>query len=161
MAKKQKHTIEIDFLDLKTRFKAGKMSIEEVDHATCKLIAELAVLTVNGVTEINGVSIDLYKDRVWWIVEKAGLLPEYRDEEDFVDEGLDEEDDYYNDDDFEYSIEIVSNFRWNIKFKQQKIKLGLPALQVCFLYSSYDLLPSNFKYERTSGFCSTLSTAKG
>ena len=106
MAKKQKHTIEIDFLDLKTRFKAGKMSIEEVDHATCKLIAELAVLTVNGVTEINGVSIDLYKDRVWWIVEKAGLLPEYRDEEDFEDEGMDEEDDYYNDDDFEYSIEI-------------------------------------------------------
>jgi len=67
MAKKQKHTIEIDFLDLKTRFKAGKMSIEEVDHATCKLIAELAVLTVNGVTEINGVSI------VYTKIECGGL----------------------------------------------------------------------------------------
>jgi hypothetical protein len=34
------------------------------------------------------------------------LLPEYRDEEDDLDEeGLDEEDDYYNDD-FEYEIEI-------------------------------------------------------
>jgi len=104
MAKKQKHTIEIDFLDLKTRFKAGKMSIEEVDHATCKLIAELAVLTVNGITEINGVSIDLYKDRVWWIVEKAGLLPEYRDEEEEIDDEI--EDDYYNEEnDFDFEID--------------------------------------------------------
>jgi len=104
MAKKQKHTIEIDFLDLKTRFKAGKMSIEEVDHATCKLIAELAVLTINGITEINGTSIDLYKDRVFWIVEKAGLLPPYRDEEDDIEDDFDEEDDYYkvdDEDDFE------------------------------------------------------------
>ena len=104
MAKKQKHTIEIDFLDLKTRFKAGKMSIEEVDHATCKLIAELAVLTINGITEINGTSIDLYKDRVWWIVEKAGLLPEYRDEEEDIDDEI--EDDYYNEEnDFDFEID--------------------------------------------------------
>jgi hypothetical protein len=106
MAKKEKHSIQVDFLDLKNKFKANQLTTEQVDQITSKLIAEMAVLTVNGITEINGVSIDLYKDRVWWIVEKAGLLPEYRDEEDFVDEGLDEEDDYYNDDDFEYSIEI-------------------------------------------------------
>ena len=107
MAKKEKHTIEVKFLDLKTRFKSGEMSIEEVDQITCELIAELAVLTTKGITEINGTSIDLYKDRVWWIVEKAGLLPEYRDDEDFIDEEFDEEEDnYYNDDEFEYEIEI-------------------------------------------------------
>jgi len=107
MAKKEKHTIEVKYLDLKTRFKAGTISIEEVDQITCELIAELAVLTVKGYTEINGTSIDLMKDRVWWIVEKAGLLPEYRDDEDFIDEEIDEEeDDYYNDDEFEYAIEI-------------------------------------------------------
>jgi hypothetical protein len=107
MAKKEKHTIEVKFLDLKTRFKSGEMSIEEVDQITCELIAELAVLTVNGITEINGTSVDLYKDRVWWIVEKAGLLPEYRDEEDiFEEDGLDEEDDYYKDEEYEYAIEI-------------------------------------------------------
>ncbi len=106
MAKKEKHTIEIKYLDLKTRFKAGTISIEEVDQITCELIAELAVLTVKGYTEINGTSIDLMKDRVWWIVEKAGLLPEYRDEEDDLDEeGFDEEDDYYKVED-EYVIEI-------------------------------------------------------
>jgi hypothetical protein len=106
MAKKEKHTIEVKYLDLKTRFKAGTISIEEVDQITCELIAELAVLTTKDVTEINGTSIDLMKDRVWWIVEKAGLLPEYRDEEDEVeDEGFDEEDDYYKVED-EYVIEI-------------------------------------------------------
>jgi len=106
MAKKQKHTIEIDFLDLKTKFKANQLTTEQVDQITCKLIAELAVLTVNGITEINGVSIDLYKDRVWWIVEKAGLLPEYRDEDDDLDEDIEIEDNYYNDDDdFDFEID--------------------------------------------------------
>ena len=106
MAKKEKHTIEVRYLDLKTRFKSGTISIEEVDQITCELIAELAVLTERGITEINGTSIDLMKDRVWWIVEKAGLLPEYRDEEDFIDvSDEEEEDDYYKVED-EYEIEI-------------------------------------------------------
>jgi len=97
MAKKEKHVIEVKYLDLKKRFKAGEMSIEEVDQITCELIADLAILTEKNVTEIGGTSIDLYKDRVWWIVENAGLLPEYRDEdEDVVD---DVKDDYYNADD--------------------------------------------------------------
>lgn len=105
MAKKEKHPIEVKYLDLKKRFKAKEMSIEEVDLITCELITELALLTEKNVTEINGVSIDLYKDRVWWIVENAGLLPEYRDEEeDIVDET--EEDDYYKaEDDFDYEVD--------------------------------------------------------
>ena len=104
MAKKEKHPIEVKYLDLKKRFKAKEMPIEEVDLITCELIAELAILTEKNVTEINGVSIDLYKDRVWWIVENAGLLPEYRDEdEDIVDEI---KDDYYKvEDDFDYEID--------------------------------------------------------
>jgi hypothetical protein len=37
---------------------------------------------------INETPIDLFKDRVWWIIEKAGLLPEYKDEdeEDILDD---------------------------------------------------------------------------
>ena len=104
MAKKEKHTIEIDFLDLKNKFKANKLTTEEVDQITSKLIAELAVLTVNGITEINGVPVDLYKDRVWWIVEKAGLLPEYRDPEEDIEDEI--EDNYYDeDDDFDFEID--------------------------------------------------------
>ena len=107
MAKKEKHPIEVKYLDLKKRFKAKEMSIEEIDLITCELITELALLTEKNVTEINGVSIDLYKDRVWWIVENAGLLPEYRaEEEDIVDELDNEEDDYYKvEDDFDYEID--------------------------------------------------------
>lgn len=111
MAKKEKHPIEVKYLDLKKRFKAKEMSIEEVDLITCELIAELALLTEKNVKEINGVSIDLYKDRVFWIVEKAGLLPPYRDEdEDIVDEL--EEDDYYKvEDDFDYEIDDSKFYR--------------------------------------------------
>jgi len=106
MAKKEKHPIEVKYLDLKKRFKAKEMSIEEVDLITCELIAELAMLTEKNVTEINGVSIDLYKDRVFWIVENAGLLPPYRDEDEDEDEDIEIEDDYYKvEDDFDYEID--------------------------------------------------------
>jgi hypothetical protein len=75
---------------------------------TCDLIAHLAQLTDNGFTEIEGVSIDLYKDRTWWLIEKLGLLPEYRDDEDEFDDFSDEEeeDSYYKDDSFEFEVEI-------------------------------------------------------
>jgi hypothetical protein len=106
MAKKEKNIIETKFLNIKNKFKAGGYDIEEMDHLTCDLIAHLAQLTDNGVTEVEGVSIDLYKNRVWYIVELAGLLPEYRDEEDIIEkEDLDEEDDYYKVED-ECVIEI-------------------------------------------------------
>ncbi len=111
MAKKEKHVIEVKYLDLKKRFKAGEMSIEEVDQITCELIAELALLTERNVTEIDGTSIDLYKDRVWWIVENAGLLPEYRDEDDIVDELDDDDDDYYKVEEDEFEIDDSKFYR--------------------------------------------------
>jgi hypothetical protein len=37
---------------------------------------------MHGITEIEGKSLDAWKDRVWNLIENAGLLPEYRDEED-------------------------------------------------------------------------------
>ena len=105
MAKKEKHIIETKFLDLKTKFKADELTTEQIDDLTCELLLELALLTENGITEINGTSIDLFKDRVWWIVEKAGLLPEYRDEEDDLGD-VEIEDNYYNvEDDFDFEID--------------------------------------------------------
>ena len=105
MAKKEKHIIETKFLDLKTKFKADELTTEQIDDLTCELLLELVLLTENGITEINGTSIDLFKDRVWWIVEKAGLLPEYRDEEDDLGD-VEIEDDYYKvEDDFEFEID--------------------------------------------------------
>jgi len=105
MAKKEKHIIETKFETLKSKFKNNELTTDEIDNLTCELILELALLTENGTTKINGTSIDLFKDRVWWIVEKAGLLPEYRDEDDdFSDVEI--EDDYYKvEDDFDYEID--------------------------------------------------------
>jgi hypothetical protein len=106
MAKKEKHIIETKFETLKSKFKNNELTTDEIDNLTCELILDLALLTEGGITEINGTSIDLFKDRVFWIVEKAGLLPPYRDEEEEIENEFDEEDDYYKvDDDFDFEID--------------------------------------------------------
>ena len=81
MAKKQKNIIEKKWLIVKAKSKETDYDLKEIDELTSDLIAHLAQLTERGITEVDGVSIDLYKDRVWWVVEKVGLLPEYKDEE--------------------------------------------------------------------------------
>lgn len=105
MAKKEKNIIETKFLNIKSKFKAGDFDIDEMDTLTCDLIAHLSQLTDNGINDIDGVSIDLYKDRTWWIIEKLGLLPEYKDEDDLIEE-FEVEDDYYKvEDEFEMEID--------------------------------------------------------
>lgn len=107
MAKKEKNIIETKWLEIKAKSKVENPNIEELDILTCQLISDLADLTMAGVTEIDGVSIDLMKDRVWWTIEKLGLLPEYRDDEDDLFDEFDEEeeDDYYKVEE-EFEIEI-------------------------------------------------------
>jgi hypothetical protein len=95
-------------MNIKTKFKAGDYDIVEMDGLTCDLIAHLAQLTLNGVTDVEGVPIDLYKDRTFWIIENLGLLPPYKDGEDGNDDDFpddDFDDDYYKVED-EYEIEI-------------------------------------------------------
>lgn len=112
MAKKEKHFIEVKFLDLKEKFKAGELTTEEIDQITCEMIAELAVLSESGITMIGKTSIDLYKDRVWWIVEKAGLLPEYKDEEELEEEVFD---DYYEDEFEEVEVDDSDFYKENLE----------------------------------------------
>jgi hypothetical protein len=81
MAKRAKSFIEDRWREIKAKSKVDNPNIEELDTLTSTLIAQLAQLTELGVTEVDGVSVDLYKDRVWWVVENIGLLPEYRDED--------------------------------------------------------------------------------
>ena len=45
------------------------------------MISHLSILTEKNITDIDGIDINVYKDRVWWAIEKLGLLPEYRDED--------------------------------------------------------------------------------
>jgi len=67
----------IDYQNLKKGIANNTLTIDEIDNITCELITILAMLTENGVTQINDKeSVDRYKERVWNIVEKVGLLPE-------------------------------------------------------------------------------------
>ena len=104
MAKKEKNIIETKWLEIKAKSKEKEINIDEIDQLTCRLIADLAELTDAGVVEIDGVRIDTYKDRTWWTIEKLGLLPEYKDEDEIFDDFDEDEDDYYkveDEDDFE------------------------------------------------------------
>jgi hypothetical protein len=69
--------VEVKFDVLKRGVKDNSLSITDIDDMTCELITFLAILTERGVTQINEKkSVDQYKERVWNIVENAGLLPE-------------------------------------------------------------------------------------
>jgi hypothetical protein len=69
--------VEVKFDVLKRGVKDNSLSVSDIDDMTCELITFLAVLTERGITQINEKkSVDQYKERVWNIVENAGLLPE-------------------------------------------------------------------------------------
>jgi len=69
--------VEVKFDVLKRGVKDNSLSITDIDDMTCELITFLAILTERGITQINEKkSVDQYKERVWNIVENAGLLPE-------------------------------------------------------------------------------------
>jgi len=101
----QNNTIETQWLEIKNKFKCSEedYNLAELDHLTSDLIAQLALLTTKGYTEIGGVSIDTYKNRVWNVIENIGLLPEYKDIEDINDdlEIVDEWDKYDEEENFE------------------------------------------------------------
>lgn len=78
---KKTDTIKAQWLNIKTKHKSGNYDLNEMDKLTSELIAQLAVLTVKGFDEVDGTKVDTYKDRVWWVIEDIGLLPEYREEE--------------------------------------------------------------------------------
>tara|TARA_R100000900_G_scaffold141670_1_gene122887 strand:+ start:705 stop:1052 length:348 start_codon:yes stop_codon:yes gene_type:complete len=110
MAKKQKNIIEKKWLIVKAKSKETDYDLKEIDELTSDLIAHLAQLTDKGITEIDGVSIDLYKDRVWWVVEKVGLLPEYKDEEEEEEEIVDDWDSYEDYDEVDLEEEAHKAF---------------------------------------------------
>lgn len=97
----KRNTIEKKWLIIKNKEKSENPDIDELNYLTCDLIAHLAQLTDRGVTEIEGISIDRYKDRVWLCVERLGLLPEYKGEEleDIEEEIIDDWESYNEEDD--------------------------------------------------------------
>lgn len=79
---KSKNPITNQFLAIKEMYKGGEMDIELFDTLSRDLINTLGELTFHGVKEVEGKDINLWKDRVWNLIENAGLLPEYNEEDD-------------------------------------------------------------------------------
>ena len=95
--------IETQWLTIKNKFKSGNYDLNELDNLTCDLIAQLAVLTTNGHTEVDGILIDTYKNRVWNVIENIGLLPEYKDEDELMESII--EDNWGKDEEHELEID--------------------------------------------------------
>jgi len=68
-------------MSLKDKFKTAKKYLKEWDIKSADVMLDLCIVhlskeTLNGLTQIDGVDINLWKTRVWTAVEKAGLLPD-------------------------------------------------------------------------------------
>ena len=66
---------------INTTFKQGKEfvknnEISKADECFDRCIAQLAECTMQGIKEVEGYSVNLWKTRVWVAIEKAGLLPD-------------------------------------------------------------------------------------
>jgi hypothetical protein len=105
---KTKFPITNQFLTLKNMFKDGVTNLEEFDYLSAKLLVDLTELTEHGVKgddKIEGVNLDLWKDRVWHLIERTGLLPEYKETEEEVEEYEEEEDEWYKDNSSEFDLD--------------------------------------------------------
>jgi uncharacterized protein YabN with tetrapyrrole methylase and pyrophosphatase domain len=86
----KENMIHNKWMNIKEKSKQPNPNIEELDHLTQDLLAYLGALTEKGYDHIEGVHFDVYKNRVWNVVENFDLLPEYKDE-DPEDEEYDDE----------------------------------------------------------------------
>ena len=89
MKKKEDYALDVKFANLKDLFKSKSKfedgdDFDELSREMLKYMGELTINGVAGSTIIEKISLDLWKDRVFHLVERAGLLPEYIvvDEED-------------------------------------------------------------------------------
>lgn len=71
------------FETIKNMYKSKNMDIELFDEISTNLITLLGECTMRGVNEVERVPVEKWKDRVWNLIENAGLLPEYKDEDDY------------------------------------------------------------------------------
>ena len=77
----EKTFIEPKYNAIKEYFKSKKYDKEILNTMCMELIDTLGELTFRGIKKVDGQDVDLWKMRVWVIIEKSGNLPEYKDEE--------------------------------------------------------------------------------
>ncbi len=76
MGVKVSKMVMVKYQILKNGVKRGELSIEDIDKVTRELLDYLAEMTDRGITEIGDETVDQYKERVWNLIERVGLLPE-------------------------------------------------------------------------------------
>lgn len=80
MEKKDNYALDVKFANLKDLFKSKNRDIEKFDELSREMIKYMGELTLKGIkgdTIIEKIPLDLWKDRVFHLIERAGLLPEY------------------------------------------------------------------------------------
>ena len=80
MVKKDEYALDVKFADLKDLFKEGKGDTKEFDELSREMLDYMGELTIKGIKGdfiIEKISLDLWKDRVYHLIERAGLLPDY------------------------------------------------------------------------------------
>jgi len=105
MKKSNDFELDIQFANLKDLFKLGDEKINEFDELSRVLLSYMSDLTLKGVKGdfiIEGIKLDLWKDRVYHLIERAGLLPEYIDVVDEDEGDLNDSEWYQEGDDWEF-----------------------------------------------------------
>jgi len=64
---------------LKAKKLAEEKNVEEAVPMLETMIVYLAGKSMDGNKEVEGVSIDLFKDRAWIALEHLNVLPEYKE----------------------------------------------------------------------------------
>ncbi len=61
---------------LKAKKLAEDKQVEQAQELLDTMIVHLAKISMKGVTELEGLKVDLWKDRAWLTLESIGLIPE-------------------------------------------------------------------------------------
>ena len=74
MKKKEDYALDVKFADLKDLFKEGKGDTKEFDELSREMLDYMGELTIKGIKGdfiIEKISLDLWKDRVYHLIERA------------------------------------------------------------------------------------------
>jgi len=68
--------VVVKYQILKAGVKKEEFTIEQIDSFSRELLEYLSEMTDRGISEIGNETVDLYKERVWNLIERVGLLAE-------------------------------------------------------------------------------------
>jgi hypothetical protein len=76
MGMKLGRMVLVKYQILKEGVKKNQFTIDEIDGISRELLEYLSEMTDRGITEVGSETVDIYKERVWNLIERVGLLAE-------------------------------------------------------------------------------------